>query len=207
MLIGVSAFIESLVLIGAFVPAVAILFSLGVAAGAAKVSIWLCLASAFIGAVSGDTLSFLLGRHFHQPLMRRRPFSTHPHWIDKGERFFAQYGLFGIIIGRFFGPLRAVMPFIAGFLEMSITKFILIDLFSALAWAPFYLLPGYLIGANVNTILPANLSTLTLWEWGLLGLFLLATGWILLCIRRKRGQEEIEQEKAQAQDIRRTPAP
>ncbi len=84
------------------------------------------------------------------------PFSTHPHWITDGERFFAKYGAIGILIGRFFGPLRAVMPFVAGFLEMPTLKFLIIDLISALAWSPFYLLPGYFVGAKMPSLLPED---------------------------------------------------
>ena len=39
------------------------------------------------------------------------------------------------------------MPLVAGMLEMPAIRFYSINILSALAWSPFYLLPGYFIGA------------------------------------------------------------
>lgn len=148
--IALMAFLESLALVGIVVPGVALLFAAGTAAGSTGIDATWVLLAAFTGAVIGDGLSFLLGYHYHEAIRRIPPFRTHPHWIEKGERFFAKYGLMGIVIGRFVGPIRPVMPLVAGFMQMRPLNFFSINMLSALAWAPFYLMPGYLVGASLE---------------------------------------------------------
>jgi hypothetical protein len=103
--------------------------------------------------VLGDGSSFLLGRWFG-PAMRRLPWlQRRPHWIEAGERFFERHGVLGVVLGRFVGPIRPVVPLIAGMLRMRKTTFFAINLTSALAWAPVYILPGYLLGASLANAL------------------------------------------------------
>lgn len=188
-LIAACTFIESLVVIGALIPTVAILFSLGVTAGTAGSPISLCLLGAYLGAVCGDSISFLLGRYCHAPLLRYPPFTTHPEWIDSSELFFAKHGVIGLVIGRFLGPLRATLPFVAGFLEMPIGTFMITNLLSALAWSPLFIVPGYLVGANITDLLPwhslYSTLSLTMIEWLLVGVTIVSLLAVYLYFRRK----------------------
>ena len=148
--IAVISFLESLALVGIVVPGVALLFAAGTAAGSTGVNpVWILFA-AFCGAVAGDGLSFLLGYHYHEKIRQIPPFKSRPQWIEKGEHFFRKYGLMGIVIGRFVGPIRPVMPLVAGFMQMRPVSFLTINMLSALAWSPFYLMPGYLVGASLE---------------------------------------------------------
>ncbi len=145
--IALLAFFESLALVGIIIPGVALLFAAAIAAGSASINIWGVLTAGFLGAILGDGLSYLLGRYSHEKIIQLPPFNKHPDWITKGEDFFKKYGIASIIIGRFIGPIRPVMPLVAGMLEMPAIRFYSINILSALAWSPFYLLPGYFIGA------------------------------------------------------------
>lgn len=171
--IALLSFLESLALVGILVPGIALLLAAATAAGSTGIPVWQVLLSGFVGAVVGDGLSFLLGYHYHHVIRRFPPFTTHPHWIDKAERFFKQYGLVGIVLGRFIGPIRPVMPLVAGLMEMPPRRFFTVNILSALAWAPFYLMPGYLVGMSIEG--PGALDERHLAF--LLGLFL--SGWLL----------------------------
>lgn len=144
--IGITSFVESLAMVGVLVPGVAILYVASALAGDQADPALPCLLAAVAGAVAGDALSFFLGRYAHGPLLRRWPFDRHRQWLDRGERFIRRYGVPSVVIGRFVGPLRPVLPFVAGMLEMPPHRFIAVNLFSALLWAPVYILPGYLLG-------------------------------------------------------------
>ncbi len=145
--VALLAFFESLALVGIIIPGVALLFATAVAAGSASINIWGILTAGFLGAICGDGLSYLLGRYSHEKITQLPPFNKHPEWITKGEVFFKKYGIASIVIGRFIGPIRPIMPLVAGMLEMPAIRFYSINILSALAWSPFYLLPGYFIGA------------------------------------------------------------
>ncbi len=171
--IAVLAFLESLALVGIIVPGIALLLAAATAAGSTGIPVWEVLLAGFIGAVLGDGLSFLLGYHYHHVIRRFPPFTTHPHWVDKGERFFHRYGLAGIVLGRFVGPIRPVMPLVAGLMEMPPAKFFTVNILSALAWSPFYLMPGYLVGLSIEGPNALDHQHLVF----LLGIFL--SGWLL----------------------------
>ncbi len=149
--IGLMAFVESLAMIGIIVPGVALLFATATLAGGLQFELWHCLLSAMAGAVAGDLFSFFLGRYAHGPALRVWPFRQHPLWIERGEQFFRRYGIFSVVIGRFVGPIRPVLPFVAGMLSMPPLQFVVVNLLSALAWAPVYILPGYLVGSSTRS--------------------------------------------------------
>lgn len=144
------SFLECLALVGILVPGVVLLVGVSTAAGAAGIDLWSMLLAGFIGAVLGDGVSYLLGYHYHHIIRRLPPFTTHPHWIEKGERYFHDYGSMGIVLGRFIGPLRPIMPLAAGLMEMPQRRFFTLDILSGAAWAGFYLMPGYLVGRSLE---------------------------------------------------------
>ncbi|MGC1509982.1 bifunctional DedA family/phosphatase PAP2 family protein [Ketobacter sp.] len=148
--IAIISFAESLALVGILVPGIALLFAAAVAAGSVHMPLPGVLAAGFVGSILGDGISFLLGYHYHGWIRQLPLLRKHPQWIEKGEAFFRQYGLMGIVLGRFIGPIRPVMPLIAGFMQMPRSRFFTINLISALAWAPAYLMPGYLVGASLE---------------------------------------------------------
>ncbi|PIE41316.1 MAG: hypothetical protein CSA49_04025 [Gammaproteobacteria bacterium] len=149
--VAALAFLESLAIVGILVPGVALLFATAAAAGSVHIPLLEVLIAAFTGAVLGDSISFFLGRHYHHIMRTLPPFSSHPQWITKGERFFERYGLISVVIGRFVGPVRPVMPLIAGMLEMRPSRFLSINALSAIGWAPMYILPGYLVGSAAES--------------------------------------------------------
>lgn len=144
------AFFESLALAGVIIPGVALLFGASAIAGGGALGIFPTLACAFAGAVLGDCSSFFLGKFFKQQIRGFWPFRNYPEWIDNGEAFFARHGGKSIIIGRFVGPIRPVIPLVAGMLNMPSLRFVWINLLSALAWAPTYMVPGYLFGRSIS---------------------------------------------------------
>ena len=74
----------------------------------------------------------------------------HPEWLESGEAFFHRHGGISIALGRFIGPIRPVIPVVAGMLGMPARYFYFINIISAVVWSPAYLLPGYFVGASLN---------------------------------------------------------
>jgi len=150
LLIGLLAFIETLAFIGVAVPGVALLFALSALAGSQQTALLPLLLAAFLGALIGDQFSFLLGRFAGPWFERHRPLKNHPQLLILGQHFFDRYGNVSVIIGRFVGPIRPLIPFTAGSCHMPPLRFTLLNLISALLWAPAYLLPGYLAGGSAQ---------------------------------------------------------
>ena len=63
------------------------------------------------------------------------PLSRYPELLPSGEAFIRKWGVLGIFIGRFFGPLRASVPLAAGIFEMPYWRFQFANFTSAFVWA------------------------------------------------------------------------
>ena len=177
---GIAIFIisavESLALIGILIPGVLILFAFGTLVGAGVLPAVPVLLWAFAGAVLGDQISFWLGWNLKERLWQIWPLSRYPQFVGKSERFFTKYGPASVFIGRFIGPIRPVIPAMAGMSNMPPLKFTLVNLTSAALWSPAYLLPGAVLGASMQVagavaakmaILMVLLGALSyLWVWG-----------------------------------------
>lgn len=148
--IFIISFVESLAIAGVIVPGVMLLFMVAAVAGGGALSLEASLVWAFAGAVLGDGLSFFLGRYFNKSIASVWPVSRYPKLLDSGKSFFEKHGGKSVLIGRFVGPIRPILPLIAGMLHMSPKRFFAFNIISAIGWAPVYILPGYLVGASVS---------------------------------------------------------
>lgn len=143
---------ESLALVGLLVPGTVIMIAIGAIAGSGALSLKLTLLAAIAGAINGDGISYWLGRHYHQGLKTLWPFRQHPQMLIRGEVFFQKHGGKSVLFGRFVGPVRPVIPVIAGMLDMPAGRFVLVNIASAVGWAFAYIIPGVLLGGSLTLI-------------------------------------------------------
>lgn len=144
------AMAESLAVVGLIVPGVAMMFAAGALVGTGALAFGPVCAWAVAGAIAGDGLSFWAGWHYRDRLLSLWPFTRYPGMIEHGMAFFRRYGGRSVLFGRFVGPVRAVIPLVAGMLAMPVRRFLAVNLVSALLWAPAYLLPGLVFGASLD---------------------------------------------------------
>lgn len=143
-IVFVLAFGESLAFISLLLPATAILFATGGLIGATGIPFWPIWTAAAVGAIMGDWVSYWAGFHYKHRITEMWPLSRNPAMIVRGEAFFRRWGTASIFIGRFFGPLRCVMPLVAGIFAMRQLPFQIANIGSALIWATGILAPGTL---------------------------------------------------------------
>lgn len=178
------ALAESLAGLGLLVPGTLIMFGVGTLVAAGALDLWAALAWAAAGAVAGDTTSYWLGRHFQEQLHSLWPFRRHPGWLKNGAAFMHRHGGKGILLGRFVGPMRPIIPAVAGMLGMAPLRFFTANILSALAWAPAYILPGVVFGASlqlagaVASRLAVMIALLVLTLWGGLWASLRVAFWL-----------------------------
>ncbi len=150
LIVFLTAMGESLAVVGLILPGAAMMVGFGALIALGHLEFWPTWAWAVAGAIAGDGLSFWLGHTFHQQLRQRWPFSTHPELVDRAVAFFQAHGGKSVLLGRFVGPLRPVIPAVAGMLDMPVRQFLLVNVSSAMLWAPAYLLPGMAFGASLE---------------------------------------------------------
>jgi membrane protein DedA with SNARE-associated domain len=140
------AFCESLAFISLIIPAWAALVGIGVLIGSGDLSFWPVWLAGSLGAALGDWVSFWIGVKLGPPVAHVWPLSRHPDLLPKGEIFVQRWGPLAIFIGRFFGPLRAAVPLVAGIFRMPQWEFQIANVTSAFVWAAVLLTAGDVVG-------------------------------------------------------------
>ena len=148
------ACIECLAIAGIIVPGTVLLFAIAVLAGSGTFSLGETLLLGFLGGMLGDAISYTLGRRFHQNIRRLPLLRHHPEWIGSAETYFQRYGIASLLVGRFIGPLRPMLPMVAGMFDMPLPRFIAVSLIAGAGWSVAYLLPGWATGAAMRLPLP-----------------------------------------------------
>lgn len=178
------ACIESLAILGLFIPGSTLLAVIGGFIGTGILQPVPILISAILGAVLGDFFSYWLGYHFHEKIRQVWPFNKFKTLLNKGEAFFNKHGGKSVFLARFLGPLRPIIPLIAGILNLSTYRFLIANIASASLWAPGYILLGMGIGAGLLESVPRYATQIIL---ALLLTFILL--WVIyVFIRNKLSQ-------------------
>ncbi len=145
-IIALTAFGESFAFLSLLFPGTAVMVAAGALVSAHALNPYTAALAGIAGAVTGDAISFWIGRRFDRVVPRLWPFRSHPEQLQAGLNFFRRYGAASVFVGRFFGPLRAIVPLVAGMMDMPATPFYVANIASALIWAPALLFAGATLG-------------------------------------------------------------
>lgn len=178
-----AALLEALAVIGTVIPGSSIVFVGGMLVGLKALDPWWTAAAAIIGAIIGDSLSYSLGRHHHERLRAMWPLKTHPELFDRGQAYLAKNGGKSVFMGRFLGPMRAIVPVVAGMSGMPATQFYVVNILSALAWVAAHMLPGVLFGASLQ--IAAAVSSRLVLLLGVIVASVWLVGWALRFVHRR----------------------
>ena len=146
----VMSFVESLAFVGILVPGIIILFGLGALISLGAMDMWPIWLWGSLGAFAGDLASYVIGRRYRSHLVEMWPFSHFPRMLERGRHYFQIHGQKSVVVGRFVGPLRPVIPVTAGMLGLAPRRFLMVDIPACIAWTPAYLIPGMLFGASLE---------------------------------------------------------
>jgi membrane protein DedA with SNARE-associated domain len=148
---------ETTAFISIVIPSTAILLGVGALVATGELSLFPIWLGASIGAIIGSHFSYFIGHRYGDAILGMWPLRTKPELVDKGNAAFRKYGSVAVIIGHFFGPLRAVVFVMAGIARMPLQVFVPVNIIGCLAWA--YVTPkfGEVAGHAIG------------WLWGLFG--------------------------------------
>ena len=144
----IVAFLEALVGIGLIMPGSVLTVFSGWLAFHGKAPISLVMASAAAGALLGDLFSYWLGARFGSHLWNWRLLKKQQGLLRLTELFFLEHGGKSVFLGRFLGPIRGLVPFIAGASQMRPLAFAYYAVISGLLWGICYPGTGYLGGTS-----------------------------------------------------------
>ena len=179
--VGLVSLLESLAFVGVLIPGAILVAVAGSLSAQGYLDLDDLIWFAAIGAILGDNLSYYLGTRGIKLFRAENKLLKLSH-LEKGEQFFKKYGNKSVFLGRFIGPMRAIVPFIAGLSKMNKWSFLLWNVTSAFLWATLYLFLGYFFGGAIKMI--------EIWS-SRVGIFLFSSFLLLAVvwfITRKRGQ-------------------
>lgn len=166
------AFGESIAVVGILVPGATFVVLFGFVISQGVYSIGDAFLIGAIGAILGDVFSFILGRRGIDPA-KRFPRLFAQKTVDRAEKFMHEYGVAGVFLGRFIGPLRPFVPFIAGALKMKWRSFMMMNITSGILWSATYLAVGFFFGQFWSSIHRGL-------RWVGIGLFIIIVAYIVL---------------------------
>lgn len=150
VVVGLVAFFESLALVGLLLPGTVVMAALGALIGRGDLPFYWAWLAGGMGCLAGDWISFGLGRRFKRPLRRWSFLKKHKSLLDKTEYALHQHSMVTILIGRFVGPMRPLVPMMAGMLDLPPGRFAAANILGCISWPPVYFMPGILAGAAIT---------------------------------------------------------
>lgn len=167
---------ESFIVTGMFVPGTVVLVVMGGMVPHGYYEFHELAFFAIIGAILGDAASYELGRvgRFHA---EKIPLVS--HYIPRGKEFFLKHQGKSVVMGRFIGPIRPIIPFIAGMMDMKRGQFYSYNVLSAFGWSLTYLTLGYVFGyawksallwsstaiAGIVGVILLVIASVSMWRW------------------------------------------
>jgi membrane-associated protein len=135
-------------------PGESALIASGVFARDGQLDIVVVFVVAATAAILGDNVGYLVGRHrgrqlFERPGPFRRQRSAA---LVHASAFFERHGAKAVFLGRWFGGLRIVSPWIAGMTGMRWRTFLFWNALGGLVWSASVGAAAYLVGSLISEI-------------------------------------------------------
>lgn len=149
-----SYLILTLGIIGLPVPDEVILTYLGYVTSLGKMNFFITFLTTFAGALSGISLSYLLGHKLGEPFLRKYgpKFFIKEKTIRRTNDLFRKYGSFVLFICYFIPGIRHVAAYLAGITSFSFKRFTLYAYSGAFIWILTFLTLGNRLGENWPSI-------------------------------------------------------
>jgi len=117
-------------------------------------SVWITVAVAVAGELSGQTIGYAVGRYGGRPFVER--FGKYVHLghpeIERAHGFFEKWGSFAVFICRFVPFIRGVVGVPAGIAEMPLVPFYLWTFLGSLIFCAGFILLGNSLGAQAQVV-------------------------------------------------------
>ncbi|MBN9611281.1 MAG: alkaline phosphatase [Actinobacteria bacterium 69-20] len=134
------------------VPGETILIAAAVDAGAGGLNVIILGLVAWVAAIAGDNVGYLIGHAGGRPLALKYGkyvFLTESR-LTRVEGFFARYGGAVVTFARFVEGLRQLNGIAAGISKMAWVKFLAFNLLGAALWCGLWITLGYLAGDHIS---------------------------------------------------------
>jgi membrane protein DedA with SNARE-associated domain len=115
--------------------------------------VWVAVAAS-AGAIVGDSIGYLAGRHWGDRMFtvlgRRFPRHAGPDQLAYAEHMFTRHGVWAVFFGRFVALLRIFAGPLAGALRMAYPRFLAANALGGIIWAAGTTAAIYVLGTSAQ---------------------------------------------------------
>ncbi|MEJ2326465.1 MAG: DedA family protein [Chromatiaceae bacterium] len=122
--------------IGVPAPGETLLIGAALLAARGDLNISVVLVTAWLAAITGDNIGYWIGRAGGRPLLSKLRVS--PGRLARLESFYRRFGVWLVLVSRFFDGTRQLDGIIAGSARMPWPRFFLFEALGALAWVALW---------------------------------------------------------------------
>jgi membrane protein DedA with SNARE-associated domain len=125
-----------------------------VLAGSGRLNIFVVAIAAFMAAVCGDSIGYVIGRTGGRSLLLRfgKYVGLNERRLTRVEGFMARRGPIMVVVARFIEGLRQLNGVVAGVTRMPFPKFLLFNAIGAALWVGVWSSAGYFAGNHLDAI-------------------------------------------------------
>jgi undecaprenyl-diphosphatase len=184
--VGLLAFLETGAFLGFIAPGETAVIVGGLVAGQGEISLLALIAIVWVCCLMGDAVSYELGRHKGRGWLLKygARLQITEGRLDQVEKLLSSHGPLMIVVGRFLGFVRPLMPFIAGASRMPFRRFFPYDVLAAGAWSITFCTLGFLFWRSID-----QLTTYVSRGLFALGTLVVVIGGIVALIHLRRSPE------------------
>jgi membrane-associated protein len=139
--------LEASTLLGIVIPGELALVLGGVLAHQGRVPLWAIVAAGSAGAITGDSVGYILGRRFGERLLARLPRRlARPERVERAKALVRRMGGRAVFVGRFTAGFRTLVPGLAGAAGMPYRTFVVYNVAGGVLWTTGSVLLGFVAG-------------------------------------------------------------
>ena len=179
LIVFAMGLLENSAFVGAVIPGDLVLLFAGIYVQRTDLDLAPVIALAFAGAVLGDSIGYTIGRLGGRRIVERfgggRIF---PHErLERVDRYFKEYGMWAVAIGRLAPVIRTVNTFAAGMARMPFAQFLGAVAIAAAVWSITVPVLGFFFSESFDAVKSAL-------GWFGVAVFVLFVGLLYVTYRR-----------------------
>ena len=198
-IVFLMALLENSAFVGAVIPGDVVLLLAGFYVERSPLNLGPVIVFAFCGAVIGDMIGYSIGRFAGRRILNRwggRGFLSHDR-IERVDRYFREYGMWAVTLGRLAPVVRTVNTFTAGMAKMPFAQFLGAVAIAASIWAVAVPVLGFFFSGSLEAVRSAL-------GWAGVAIFLVFIAALYLTYRRMSARLAAEAMRPRRGDTRRT---
>lgn len=152
-IVFLMALLENSAFVGAVIPGDVVLLLAGFYGERSDLDLPRISALAFSGALIGDTIGYGIGRFGGRRIVDRFGKRLFPaERLARVDRYFQEYGMWAVAMGRITPVVRTINTFAAGMARMPFPRFLLSVALAAGVWAVTMPIVGFLFSGSLEVV-------------------------------------------------------